>query len=55
MKSAILSLLAVASTASAHYTFPQLIAGGKTTSLWEYVRKTTNYQSNGMLEPYLVL
>ncbi|OAL05952.1 hypothetical protein IQ06DRAFT_313166 [Phaeosphaeriaceae sp. SRC1lsM3a] len=47
MKSALVSLLAVASTASAHYTFPQLIAGGKTTGLWEYVRKTTNYQSNG--------
>ncbi|GAW25493.1 putative glycoside hydrolase family 61 protein [Rosellinia necatrix] len=43
----ILSLLALASIAQAHYTFPALIAGGTTTGKWEYVRKTTNYQSNG--------
>jgi hypothetical protein len=47
MKSAILSLLAIASTASAHYTFPELIANGKSTGMWSSVRKTTNYQSNG--------
>jgi hypothetical protein len=38
MKSSILSLLAVASTASAHYTFPNFIASGKTGGLWESVR-----------------
>jgi len=37
----------LASTASAHYTFPALIANGQTTTAWQYVRKTTNYQSNG--------
>jgi len=42
-----LALLAVAATASAHYTFPALIADGTTTGAWQYVRKTTNYQSNG--------
>jgi hypothetical protein len=42
-----LALLAAAATASAHYTFPALIAGGTTTGQWQYVRKTTNYQSNG--------
>ncbi|KAH8724023.1 glycoside hydrolase [Phaeosphaeriaceae sp. PMI808] len=47
MKSAFVSLLAAASTASAHYTFPEFLAGGKATGLWTYVRKTTNYQSNG--------
>jgi len=47
MKSAVLSLLAIASTASAHYTFPELIIGGKGTGQWTNVRKTANYQSNG--------
>jgi hypothetical protein len=42
-----LALLAAVATASAHYTFPALIADGKTTDQWQYVRKTTNYQSNG--------
>jgi hypothetical protein len=37
----------LAATASAHYTFPALIAGGVTTPQWQYVRKTSNYQSNG--------
>ncbi|KAF2270945.1 hypothetical protein CC78DRAFT_549957 [Lojkania enalia] len=37
----------LASTAAAHYTFPQLIAKGSPTGAWKYVRKTTNYQSNG--------
>ncbi|KAF1951729.1 hypothetical protein CC80DRAFT_495886 [Byssothecium circinans] len=45
MKFLLASLLAA--TASAHYTFPALIAGGTTTPAWQYVRKTTNYQSNG--------
>ncbi|KAL6702691.1 hypothetical protein ACN47E_001238 [Coniothyrium glycines] len=47
MKSILLSLVAIASTASAHYTFPELIASGKSTGQWTYVRKTANYQSNG--------
>jgi len=47
MKSLILSLAAIASTASAHYTFPELVVNGKATGQWSYVRKTTNYQSNG--------
>jgi len=47
MKSLFVSLLAIASTASAHYTFPELIVGGETTGLWTYVRKTANFQSNG--------
>ncbi|KAK3217569.1 hypothetical protein GRF29_1g3433800 [Pseudopithomyces chartarum] len=42
-----LSSLLLAATASAHYTFPALVAGGSATGQWEYVRKTTNYQSNG--------
>ncbi|PSN69847.1 hypothetical protein BS50DRAFT_488818 [Corynespora cassiicola Philippines] len=45
MKFLLTALLAV--TASAHYTFPALIAGGSSTSDWQYVRKTTNFQSNG--------
>ncbi|KAJ4383857.1 hypothetical protein N0V86_000700 [Didymella sp. IMI 355093] len=47
MKSLVLSLLALASSASAHYTFPELIVGGKGTGAWQYVRQTANYQSNG--------
>ncbi|KAF2192265.1 lytic polysaccharide monooxygenase [Zopfia rhizophila CBS 207.26] len=34
-------------SASAHYNFPSLIANGGSTSAWQYVRKTANYQSNG--------
>lgn len=49
MKSIITALLAVASTASAHYTFPELTVKGEKTGLWTYVRKTANYQSNGTL------
>ena len=45
MKAFLVALLATATTA--HYTFPALIAGGAATTQWEYVRKTTNYQSNG--------
>jgi hypothetical protein len=48
MKSIIIALLAVASTASAHYTFPELTVKGQKTGQWSYVRKTANYQSNGM-------
>ncbi|KAI1845539.1 hypothetical protein JX265_011648 [Neoarthrinium moseri] len=40
-------LLTLASAVQAHYTFPALVAGGSSTSKWQYVRKTTNYQSNG--------
>lgn len=47
MKAAFFSLLAAASTASAHYTFPELVVGSTHTGQWNYVRKTTNYQSNG--------
>ena len=47
MKSIITALLAVASIASAHYTFPELTVKGEKTGLWTYVRKTANYQSNG--------
>lgn len=45
--SIIATVLAVASTASAHYTFPELVVKGQKTGLWTYVRKTANYQSNG--------
>jgi hypothetical protein len=49
MKYAFAALLAVASTASAHYTFPELVVGSTKTGQWNYVRKTANYQSNGTL------
>jgi hypothetical protein len=54
MKSALLSLLAVASTASAHYTFPELIVGSQKTGLWTYVRKVSLFhqiQHNTMTDP----
>ncbi|KAI1383917.1 glycoside hydrolase family 61 protein [Hypoxylon trugodes] len=44
---AVAALLALVSAVQAHYTFPALIAGSSATDKWEYVRKTTNYQSNG--------
>jgi hypothetical protein len=47
MKYIFAALLAVASTASAHYTFPELVVGSTKTGQWNYVRKTANYQSNG--------
>jgi len=47
MKYTLAALLAVASTASAHYTLPQLTVKGVKTGEWTYVRKTTNYQTNG--------
>ncbi|KAI8629822.1 hypothetical protein F5Y19DRAFT_484738 [Xylariaceae sp. FL1651] len=43
----IAALIALASVAQAHYTFPALIAGRATTKEWEYVRNTTNYESIG--------
>ncbi|EDU50404.1 fungal cellulose binding domain containing protein [Pyrenophora tritici-repentis] len=47
MKYSLAALLAVASTASAHYTLPELTVKGVKTGQWAYVRKTSNYQSNG--------
>jgi hypothetical protein len=47
MRSLFLSMLALASAASAHYTFPELVVGGQKTGQWKYVQKTTNFQSNG--------
>ncbi|KAF2021983.1 lytic polysaccharide monooxygenase [Aaosphaeria arxii CBS 175.79] len=41
------SAAALLATATAHYTFPALIAGGSSTGTWSHVRKTANYQSNG--------
>ncbi|KAI9665814.1 MAG: hypothetical protein M1821_003748 [Bathelium mastoideum] len=42
-----LLLLASALTASAHYTFPYLIANDNTTGEYQYVRMTANHYSNG--------
>ncbi|KAK8121629.1 fungal cellulose binding domain-containing protein [Apiospora sp. TS-2023a] len=47
MKTVLVTLLALASAVHGHYKFPRLIANGATTQDWQYVRKTTNYQSNG--------
>ncbi|KAL2864816.1 lytic polysaccharide monooxygenase auxiliary activity family 9 protein [Aspergillus lucknowensis] len=48
MKSSlVLASTSLAVTASAHYVFPALIAGGTTTGDWEYVRQWTGYLSNG--------
>jgi hypothetical protein len=47
IKMKFLGALFLATAAQAHYTFPQLVAGGSATGAWQYVRKTTNYQSNG--------
>ncbi|KAI4867691.1 glycoside hydrolase family 61 protein [Hypoxylon rubiginosum] len=44
---AVAAFLALVSAVQAHYTFPALVANGAATTKWEYVRKTTNYQSNG--------
>ncbi|KAH8816063.1 glycoside hydrolase [Xylogone sp. PMI_703] len=38
-----LSLLALVAGAQAHYTFPALIYGGKTTTAWQYVRQWVGY------------
>ncbi|KAH6899217.1 glycoside hydrolase [Coprinopsis sp. MPI-PUGE-AT-0042] len=40
-------LASVAAVASAHYTFPALVANGQTTAAWQYVRKTNNFNSRG--------
>jgi hypothetical protein len=48
MKSTLLTLGALATLSSAHYTFPELLVAGKGTGQWNYVRKTANYQSNGV-------
>lgn len=47
---AALLLLASAFTASAHYTFPYLIANGQTTGEYQYVRMTANHYSNGPIQ-----
>ncbi|KAI1643311.1 glycoside hydrolase family 61 protein [Daldinia loculata] len=44
---AVAAVLALVAAVQAHYTFPALVANGGSTDKWEYVRKTTNYQSNG--------
>jgi len=49
MKAAVVAVGLLASAAQAHYTFPGLIYNGKVSADWEYVRKTTNYQSHGPL------
>ncbi|KAI9654527.1 MAG: hypothetical protein M1821_006617 [Bathelium mastoideum] len=40
-------LVLAAGSASAHYTFPQLISNNDVSGEWEYVRETTNHYSNG--------
>ncbi|TVY73193.1 putative endo-beta-1,4-glucanase D [Lachnellula suecica] len=40
------SILALVAAVQAHYTFPSLIAGGTTTTQWQYVRQWTGYQTN---------
>ncbi|OCL09228.1 lytic polysaccharide monooxygenase [Glonium stellatum] len=47
MKSSLYIVFSAISAASAHYTFPALIANGATTSQWQYVRMTANHYSNG--------
>ncbi|KAJ7624824.1 glycoside hydrolase [Roridomyces roridus] len=42
--SVIAALAALAAKVSAHYTFPQLIAGSSATTAWQYVRETNNWQ-----------
>ncbi|KAJ7749713.1 glycoside hydrolase [Mycena metata] len=39
------ALTAFVAEVSSHYTFPGLILGGVTSSDWQYVRQTNNYQS----------
>jgi len=46
MKTAVV-ICALAAVASAHYTFPSLIANDETTTAWQYARQWTGYQSNG--------
>jgi len=40
-------LLVAAHLAAAHYTFPDLIVNGVTSSDWQYIRETANYNSQG--------
>ncbi|KAJ9165612.1 Glycoside hydrolase, family 61 [Coniochaeta hoffmannii] len=42
-------LLLSAAAVEAHYTFPQLLAGGKATGEWVNVIKTTHWQNNGFV------
>jgi hypothetical protein len=49
MKTTTILAVLAASVAEAHYTFPALIAGGTTTTAWQYVRQWTGYYSNGPL------
>ncbi|KAK8107393.1 fungal cellulose binding domain-containing protein [Apiospora kogelbergensis] len=44
------ALTLLASAVSAHYTFPALVYNGETTKDWEFVRKTTNFNSHGPVE-----
>jgi hypothetical protein len=41
------ALVVMGSLAQAHYTMPRIKAGGVSTSDWQAVRQTANYQSNG--------
>ncbi|KZT31813.1 endoglucanase II [Sistotremastrum suecicum HHB10207 ss-3] len=45
MKAFGLILALCASLTYAHYTFPSLVVGGKTSTAWQYVRETNNYNS----------
>ncbi|KAF4633108.1 hypothetical protein G7Y89_g5012 [Cudoniella acicularis] len=47
MKSSFASLLCLAASAQAHYTFPAFIHGTTATPEWQYVRQWTGYISNG--------
>ncbi|KAI0688292.1 glycoside hydrolase [Cytidiella melzeri] len=49
MKATLSALLLAASAhlISAHYTFPDFVANGTTSTDWEYVRITANHYSNG--------
>ncbi|KAL6151144.1 hypothetical protein ACJQWK_11023 [Exserohilum turcicum] len=50
MKSFFTAAVALATTATAHYTFPDLTWNDKTTGDWVNVRQTANYQSNGPVQ-----
>ncbi|TFK69287.1 hypothetical protein BDN72DRAFT_768151 [Pluteus cervinus] len=47
LASAVLAFASLLSGVAAHYTFPQLVVGGRGTGAWVNVRQTNNYQSNG--------
>ncbi|KAJ7192397.1 glycoside hydrolase [Mycena pura] len=42
--SALVAAAVFAAKASAHYVFPQFVAGGVNTTAWEFVRQTNNFQ-----------